>query len=71
MIKLLLINTSDDGTQRFQSQLMVGRDTVDFIMKDDGIMRCWGSGDKGTDFYEYNKPYEIVSDINEMKTQKL
>ena len=71
MIKLLLIDTLGNGTQRFQSQLYIGRNTADFIMRSDGIMRCYGDGDKGMDFYEFKEPYEIVSDISEMKYQKL
>ena len=71
MIKLLKLDVLDDGTQRFQSQLMVGRATADFIMRTDGVMRCYGHGNNGMDFYEYNEPYEIVSDKVDMSTQKL
>lgn len=61
----------ENGTQRFQSQLYIGRDSVDFIMGIDGIMRCYGYGDKGFNYYPFNEPYEIITDIKEMKYQKL
>ena len=34
-------------------------------------MRCYGYGEKGFNFYPYNEPYKIVSNIKEMKTQIL
>ncbi len=71
MIKLLFLNTLEDGTKRYQSQLYLGKNTADFIMKTDGIMRFFSNGDKGFDFYEFNEPYEIVSDISQMKTQTI
>jgi hypothetical protein len=71
MIKLLKLDDLGDGTQRFQSQLMVGRATADFIMRSDGVMRCYGHGDNGMDFYEYKEPYQIVSDKADMRTQQL
>ena len=69
-IKLLKIDTLSDGTQRFQSQLYVGRTVADFIMKPDGVMMCYGEL-HGFGFYEYKEPYEIVSDISDMATQIL
>ena len=60
----------DDGTIRLQSQLMVGKDNVDFIMKND-TLKCWGNGNKGFDFYEYKEPYEIVVDRKDMAMQQL
>jgi hypothetical protein len=71
MIKLLLINTLEDGTKRYQSQLYLGKNTADFIMKTDGIMRYFNNGDRGFDFYEFKEPYQIVSDISEMRTQQI
>jgi hypothetical protein len=71
MVKLLLLNTLEDGTKRYQSQLYIGKNTADFIMKTDGIMYCFDNGDKGMDFYQFTEPYQIVSDVNEMKTQQL
>lgn len=71
MIKLLKLDDLGDGTQRFQSQLMVGRATADFIMRSDDVMRCYGHGDNGMDFYEYKEPYQIVSDKADMRTQQL
>ena len=70
-IKLLKVGKLSDGTQRFQSQLYVGKDTADFIMGIDGIMKHYGNGEKGFDFYPYNKPYEIVSIKNDMVRQVL
>lgn len=69
-IKLLKVNTITDGTIRLQSQLMVGRDEVDFIMKDN-VLKCWGYGKRGFDFYEYKKPYEIVVNKKDMAMQEL
>ena len=68
-IKLLHIDTLYCGTKRFQSQLYVGGDSADFIMRKDGIMRNYDRGDKGFDFYEYKEPYQIVSDKKEMIKQ--
>ena len=70
-IKLLKIDELADGTQRFQSQLLVGKDTADFVMRNDGILRCYGSGNKGFDFYEYKQPYEIVLSKADMVRQAL
>jgi hypothetical protein len=70
-IKLFKKDTLENGTQRFQSQLMVGRDTCDFIMDTDGIMKCYGQSINGYGFYEYKNPYIIVDSISEMKTQIL
>lgn len=60
-----------NGTQRFQSQLYVGKDTADFVMRTDGIMRCYGKGKNGFDYYEYKEPYEIVSNKRDMLMQAL
>ena len=64
-IKLLKAGELSDGTQRLQSQLMVGKDTADFVLRTDGILECWGNGVKGFGFYEYKEPYEIVSNKSE------
>ncbi len=69
-IKLLKIGEYD-GTQKFQSQLFVGRGAIDFIMESDGIMRHYSYGSKGFDFYEYRGSYEIVYDKNDMVRQVL
>lgn len=60
-----------NGTQRFQSQLWIGCDAADFIMRSDEIMRTLRYGSIGLDYYEFNQPYEIVSNISEMSLQKL
>lgn len=70
-IKLLKAGELSDGTQRFQSQLYVGKDTADFIMQTDGVMKCYGNGENGFNFYPYKKPYEIVSSKNDMVMQIL
>lgn len=59
-INLQKLDTLSDGTRRFQSQLRVGRDTADFIMGNDNIMKCYGYGKNGFDFYEYKKSYKII-----------
>lgn len=69
-IKLLNIGKLPDGTIRLQSQLMAGKDSADFIFED-GILKCYGNGNKGFDFYEYKKPYTIITDISEMRIQKI
>ena len=69
-IKLYEVGTEHEGLRRFQSQLRVGRDSVDFIMRD-GQMKCWDKGNKGFDFYPYNDPYEIVTTKKEMQSQEL
>jgi hypothetical protein len=69
-IKLFKVDVMDCGTVRLQSQLKVGTGTVDFIIDND-ILKWWTYGEKGFSFYEFDKPYEIVENIEEMKTQKL
>jgi hypothetical protein len=70
-IKLMKVDELSNGTQRFQSQLYVGKDTADFVMRNDGIMRCYGNGKNSFDYYEYKEPYEIVSSKNDMVRQAL
>jgi len=70
MIKLLKISEMKDGTIRLQSQLYIGKNTADFIIEDN-ILKCWGYGDKGSNWYEYNKPYQIVENKEDMLTQPL
>jgi hypothetical protein len=71
MIKLLKIDELSNGTQRFQSQLYLGKTTADFVMRTDGIMRCYGNGKQGFDYYEYKEPYIIVPSKNDMIRQQL
>jgi len=66
-IKLFLLNTMEDGTQRLQSQLQLGRLACDFLLKDN-VLKVWGG--RG-EFIEYNEPYIVVTDISEMKRQSL
>jgi len=70
-IKLLKVGELQDGTQRFQSQLYVGKDTADFAMGTDGIMKYLDRGPKGFDYYPYDKPYTIVNSKEEMRFQPL
>ena len=70
-IKLLKVDEFKNGTQRFQSQLYVGKDTCDFVMGTDGIMKCYGRSNKGFDFYEYKEPYLIISNKSNMIRQEL
>ena len=56
----------EDGTQRLQSQLYIGRMASDFTLKD-GVLKVWN----GKDFAETNRPYKIVNTILEMKNQQL
>lgn len=70
-IKLLKVDVLEDGTERFQSQLYVGKDTADFIMGSDGIIKYYNNGDKGFNFYPYNEPYEIISNKRDMNRQAL
>jgi len=58
-------------TRRFQSQIHAGTDSADFVMSENNVMKHHDYGDKGFNFYPYNKTYEIVSDIKEMNEQQL
>jgi len=70
-IKLLPIETMKDGTIRLQSQLYVGRNVADFVLKD-GVLKHWGCGEGGAvGFHPTDIPYEIVKDKSEMKVQEL
>lgn len=69
-IKLLKIDELAGGVHRFQSQILVGKDSADFIMED-GVMKCWSYGDKGFNFYEYKEQYEIVESKKDMTVQEL
>lgn len=71
-IKLLKVDVLEDGTERFQSQLSVGKDSVDFVRGKDGIMRNYGwRSDKGFGFFEFNEPFEIVENKKDMLVQAL
>lgn len=70
-IKLWKIDTTEDGTERFQTQLELGRDTASFIRETDGIMKVWRYGENGCSFYPTDTDYEIVEKIEDMKYQSL
>lgn len=59
MTKLYYSGTLDNGTIRLQSQLHLGRDTANYIFKNNQLY-VWGRGDKGFDFYPTNEPFEII-----------
>ena len=69
MIKLLKIDEMSDGTIRYQSQLLVFRNSsvADFIQKE-GVMYVWGG--RG-EWIEYKKPYQIVENKKDMLCQTL
>ena len=69
-IKLLKIDEMEDGTLRLQSQLMVGRDSVDFILKN-GILKNWCYLSGGVGFHKTNIPYEIINSKKDMVRQSL
>jgi len=69
-IKLLKIDTLGNGTIRLQSQLSVGKDSADFILKD-GVLMNWRYGEKGVNFYPINISYTIVDDIKDMDVQQI
>ena len=69
-IKLLKVDEMSNGTTRLQSQLLVGKDSVDFIIED-GILKCYGNGENGFTFYEYTEPCEIVESKKDMTAQEL
>lgn len=69
--KLWKVNTMEDGTERFQTQLELGRDTVSFIRGIDGVMKVWRHGENGFSFYPTDKTYEIIDKIEDMKYQPL
>lgn len=71
MIKLYRIGSLEDGTERFQTQLHVGKNICNFIQEPDGKMKIYRYGDNGFDFYNYNHPYKIVTDIEGMRVQRL
>lgn len=71
MIKLLKIDELDNGTERFCTQLEIGKGIASFIRKKDGEMKYWRHGVNGFNFYKYDEPYEIVKNLSEMRMQPL
>ena len=70
-IKLYVAYKKDNGTIGLQSQLYVGKDTVDFILEDNVLKNwCWKPM-LGYGFHETDIPYEIINNVNDMKTQML
>lgn len=69
--KIKLLNIGEiDGIIRLQSQLSIGKRSVDFILED-GVLKVWRMGDKGFNFYKTNIPYEIVENEANLKIQIL
>lgn len=62
MLKLFNIGTID-GVTRLQSQLYIGRLSADYIIED-GILKNWGNGEKGFNYYACNIAFEIVEKLN-------
>lgn len=71
MIKLLKIDELDDGTERFCTQLQIGKGIASFIREKGGDMKFWRNGENGFNFYKYDKPFEIVKNLSEMRMQPL
>lgn len=69
-IKLLKLDTMKSGIIRLQSQLLVGKNTADFILED-GILKNWSHGNKGFGFYVIDIPYEIIHNVKDMVSQEL
>lgn len=70
-IKLFLVGTMDDGTMRLQSQLMVGRCSVDFLIKDGRLFNWFFKPLNGVGFHEIDIPYVVITNKEEMKEQEL
>ena len=70
-IKLFKIETLEDGTERFQTQLQIGKNVASFVREPNGKMKVYGNRKGSFNFYEYNEPYEIVNNIKDMRTQQL
>ena len=67
ILKLFKCGTMDDGTIRLQSQLSVGKDSVDFLLRPDGTLESWWHNR----WVKTIIPFEIIEDINEMRTETL
>jgi len=71
MAKIKLLDLGEiDGVKKLQSQLSVGKDSVDFILKN-GILKNWCYKNGVIGFYEISIEYEIVKDKKDMISQKL
>jgi len=68
-IKLLYVEKLDN-TIRLQSQLMVGKDSVDFILEDN-VLKNWCYKNGAVGFHKTDIPYKIVTDKKELIKQKL
>lgn len=61
MTKLYYAGTLPCGTIRLQSQLLQGKQAADYTLETDFILRNWGKGEKGFDFYPVNIDYVIIN----------
>jgi len=71
MIKLYKINELNNGTERFCTQLQIGKEIASFIREKNGDMEFYKYGKRGFEFYKYDKPFEIEESLeikNETKT---
>lgn len=71
MINLLIIEELNDGTKKLKSQLYLKRNTVDFIIEKDNIIKCYQYGKNGFGFYPYSGEYKIVDSISDLNFEKL
>lgn len=60
-IDLWEIQPMESGVRRFQSQLLRGSDSADFIIEN-GKLKSWKNGEFGFGFYETNISYKIRQD---------
>lgn len=71
MAKIKLLDIGEiDGVKRLQSQLLVGKDSADFILEN-GILKNWSYKNGGVGFHETSIEYEIVQNKSEMSKQLL
>jgi hypothetical protein len=47
-----------EGVERLQSQLLIGKNVADFILKD-GCLHIWAHGGNGFNFYPCSLLYEV------------
>jgi len=60
-VKVIELESCKYG-RRFQSQLLLGTNTADFIIEND-IVKHYEEGKKGFDFYPFKGEIEIVEEI--------
>lgn len=63
MIKLYKIDELSNGTERFCTQLGIGKGVASFVREKGGHMKFWRRGKNGFNFYKFNEPFEIAKHI--------